>query len=208
MHSEAWRETVGRTARQAHIVDPSDVNSLPTLNDNGLPSREATASHRACIAELLLRFPCPRDTDPEDYAARAELLAQDCASLQSGLLRKACDRAAQSARGLPYAAEILAAAKAIVEERQAAQAATASPESPVDRQAQSLADRNRHLDAAGFRFADGDMHRWALVNGKPELVRCSGKGARARYNGFGQVQLAHWSDRYREWIFDDLEAVQ
>jgi len=80
-----------------------------------------TAAHKACIAELLLRFPCPRDVDPDSYQARATLLAKDCAALAPGLLRKACDRVAQTARGLPYASEILTAAATIVAERQAAQ---------------------------------------------------------------------------------------
>lgn len=93
----------------------------------GTEPPKPTAAHRACIAELVLRFPCPRDVEPDSYGARASLLARDTAALQPGLLRKACDRAAQSARGLPYASEILEAARAIVEERQAAQASAPIP---------------------------------------------------------------------------------
>lgn len=91
--------------------------------DEGRP--KPTRSHHACIAELVLRFPCPRDLDPDAYEARAKLLARDCAHIAPALLRKACDRAAQSARGLPYASEILQHAAAIVEERQRAEPAPA-----------------------------------------------------------------------------------
>jgi hypothetical protein len=67
-----------------------------------------------------LRFPCPASVDGDDYAARLELLARDTAHLAPALLRKACDLAAQTARGMPYASELLNAAATIIEHRQAA----------------------------------------------------------------------------------------
>jgi hypothetical protein len=72
----------------------------------------------ACIAELSLRFPAARDVDARQYQARLDFLASDTAHLAVPLLRAACDRVAQTAKGLPYASEILTAATAIVEERQ------------------------------------------------------------------------------------------
>ena len=118
-----WQETGAQPL--SRIVDRSDwkcSETQPVMSVSiGEEPPSPTAAHKACIAELLLRFPCPRDIDPESYQARASLLAKDCAALQPGLLRKACDRAAQTARGLPYASEILTAAATIVAERQAAQ---------------------------------------------------------------------------------------
>lgn len=49
-----------------------------------------------------------------------DYLAKDLAHIAVPLLRAACDRAAQSARGMPYASDILACAAAIVEDRQRA----------------------------------------------------------------------------------------
>lgn len=173
---------------------------------SGLLSKEPTAAHRACISELVLRFPCPRDTDPDDYAARAELLARDCASLQAGLLRKACDRVAQSARGMPYASEIHAAAAAIVEERQRAQAAperTAGDNAPGGISGLNIAliERNRHIIATNFRFSDGKEHRWVNDNGVPKLVRVSGDRPDARCNGDGTVSFRRWDEARRQWVF-------
>jgi hypothetical protein len=77
-----------------------------------------TPGHKRAIAELALRFPAGREYDPDQYQLRLEYLAKDTAHIAVGLLRQACDRVAQTARGLPYASEILTAATAIVEERQ------------------------------------------------------------------------------------------
>jgi len=77
-----------------------------------------TPGHKRAIAELALRFPAGREYDPDQYQLRLEYLAKDTAHIAVGLLRQACDRVAQTARGLPYASEILTAATAIVGERQ------------------------------------------------------------------------------------------
>lgn len=168
-----------------------------------LPQRNPTAGHRAVIAELLLRFPCPRDVDPDDYKARAELLARDTAALQPGLLRKAADRVAQSARGLPFASELLEAARLIVEERQRAQQPADAAPSPETELADMLAARNRDLDRLGVRGFDGELWRWVVQNGRADQVRVSGKGARARCDEGGRVQLATWCPKTREWVFID-----
>lgn len=171
-----------------------------------LPSRAPTAAHKACIAELLLRFPCPRDTDPDDYQARAELLTKDVAALQPGLLRKACDRVALSTRGLPYAAEILEAARQIVAERQAAQAAESRANG--ERTAvngglvQTLLERNRLL---AERNAG---HRWVIRDGKATDVTVRQWGGEPdkvwRCLGNGRVGRRVWDDATRTWKTDEL----
>lgn len=96
---------------------------LPSVPQSETPSYEQpepTRSHKACIAELSLRFPCPAHIDADDYRARLDLLTRDTAHLAPGLLRKACDLASQTARGLPFASELINAAAVIVEERQRA----------------------------------------------------------------------------------------
>jgi hypothetical protein len=120
--SETWQETTG-ARRLGNIV--------PALASNGqsasLPSEtipeplKATPAHKRAIAELALRFPAGREQDPDQYQLRLEYLAKDTAHIAVALLRAACDRVAQTARGLPYASEILTAATQIVEERQRVQ---------------------------------------------------------------------------------------
>jgi hypothetical protein len=68
-----------------------------------------------------LRFPAARDVDQRQYQARLDYLANDTAHIAVPLLRAACDRVAQTAKGLPYASELLAAAAQLVEERQRVQ---------------------------------------------------------------------------------------
>ncbi len=97
---------------------PTSAASASKCSENSETELKPTRGHKAAIAELVLRFPCPRDTDPDSYRARVEYLEKDVAHLAVPLLRAACDRAAQSARGLPYASEIINQATAIVEERQ------------------------------------------------------------------------------------------
>jgi hypothetical protein len=88
------------------------------------PRQKATRGHRQAIAELGLRFQPANAADLEAHRLRLELLASDCAEIAPSLLRDACDMVARDAKGLPYASEILAAARHLVEERQRIQAAT------------------------------------------------------------------------------------
>lgn len=107
----------------------------------------------ACIAELSLRFPAARDVDSRQYQARLDFLASDTAHLAVPLLRAACDRVAQTAKGLPYASEIIAAATAIIEERQRVTQREATGGQPVmgDRAA-AFANINRQQLAHGKRL--------------------------------------------------------
>jgi hypothetical protein len=107
----------------------------------------------ACIAELSLRFPAARDVDSRQYQARLDFLASDTAHLAVPLLRAACDRVAQTAKGLPYASEIITAATAIVEERQRVTQCEATGGQPVmgDRAA-VYANINRQQLAAGRKL--------------------------------------------------------
>lgn len=170
-----------------------------------MPSRTPTAAHRACIAELLLRFPCPRDTDPDDYQARAELLAKDCAALRPGLFRKACERVVLTARGLPYAAEILEAARQIVAEHDAAQAAEARGRGERPAQAglvQTLLERNRLLAERN------GPHRWVIRDGRATDVTVRHWDGSAdkvwRCLGNGRVGRRVWDDATRTWKTDEL----
>jgi len=112
----AWDEINGRAL--ANLGQVPHSTGLSATSDEPL---KPTRGHMACIAELSLRFPAARDTDSRQYQARLDFLASDTAHLAVPLLRAACDRVAQTAKGLPYASEIITAATAIIEERQRAQ---------------------------------------------------------------------------------------
>lgn len=114
----AWDDITGRAV--ARIEQAPALNGQ-SGNSETLPEPlKPTPGHKRAIAELALRFPAGRDYDPDQYQLRLEYLAKDCAHLAVPLLRAACDRVAQTARGLPYASEIIAAATQLVEERQRA----------------------------------------------------------------------------------------
>lgn len=86
--------------------------------DNSLPPRpRAPRAHRKVISEIGLRFPLPRGADSEAHHVRLELLAWDCRHVPADLLREACDLAATTAKGLPYASEILVCVEQIERER-------------------------------------------------------------------------------------------
>lgn len=108
----AWDDINGRQP----VAVPHSTGLSATSDEPLKPTR----GHIACIAELSLRFPAARDTDSRQYQARLDFLANDTAHLAVPLLRAACDRVALTARGLPYASEIITAATQIVEERQRA----------------------------------------------------------------------------------------
>lgn len=199
MATDAWRETgarpIGSIVPTRHGIgsSSSEPSSLPTLTDG---ERKPSKAVEACILELALRFPCPRDTDPDRYAARLNLLTRDCAGLNPALLRKACDRAVQTAKGLPYASEILAAAREIVEERQQAQAAqareTGQPaESDRDR---AMRAHNLKLQAEGrpFRY-HGNWQAVSVVKPSPAVH------ADAICNGDGTASLAQFEQG--EWVY-------
>jgi hypothetical protein len=102
----------------------------------------------AVIMELALRYPCPRDDDPDRYAQRLSLLARDCSSLNPGLLRKACDLVATRSRYLPTAAELH---EAVNEVRQAE--ARLAIESGEGQQKRRIAAFDRHVYMLSMRRA-------------------------------------------------------
>ena len=117
LQHDPWRQALA----QSHSTEATQRSTDTERSSESLTTQpKPTRGHHACITELGLRFPKARDDDPESYALRMDYLAKDLAHLTVPLLRAACDRAAQSARGMPYASEILACAAAIVEERQRA----------------------------------------------------------------------------------------
>ena len=133
-------------------------SSSETLTNQPKPTR----GHHACITELGLRFPKARDDDPQSYALRMDYLAKDCAHITVPLLRAACDRAAQSARGMPYASEILGHAAVIVEERQTAAARAATPHGrpvPIDPRADALTEKSRQYNRENADI--GSPVRWS-----------------------------------------------
>ena len=144
----AWDDITGRAVANAGQVHQS--TGLSATSEEPL---KPTRGHMACIAELSLRFPAARDTDSRQYQARLDFLASDTAHLTVPLLRAACDRVAQTAKGLPYASEIIAAATAIVEERQRVTQCEATGGQPVmgDRAA-VYANINRQQLAAGRKL--------------------------------------------------------
>lgn len=162
-----------------------DAASDLKCSENSETILKPTRGHKAAIAELVLRFPCPRDTDPDSYRARVEYLEKDVAHIAVPLLRAACDRAAQSARGLPYASEILACATAVVEDRQRAVEADArqrgapiqhGPKSQDEERVELSRQYNRDNAAIGqpirwtkdmemFRIGDPGEKRWTRDDG-------------------------------------------
>jgi len=153
---------------------------------------EPTEAQRKCIGELALRFPCGVAQDVEAYLRRLELLAHDTSSLATPLLRKACDRAAQRSRFLPFAADILQAAAEIVEERQAQQ----HRDFP-DAQRQQRANTTRE-DNLRLMMANAPM-RWIDVEGKWSLVSVGGPGSAHRCNGDGKVSGMIFREGKVEW---------
>ena len=173
---------------------PSSRNTAetrpPSSSDERLPMT-ATTAHRRVIAELGLRFPCPRDTDPDEYGARLDFLAHDTAHLATGLLRKACDRAAQSARGLPYASEIIACATAIIEERQRVDGVINVGAGVVGASAEAYRRSNR------ANSDSGNPVRWT---DEGEAFRIGAPGEKRCTRADGSVCAPWFGDQTQTWL--------
>jgi hypothetical protein len=115
---DTWSDITGRAVANIGAAPDLSGQSSSLQSETIAEPLKPTPGHKRAIAELALRFPAGREYDPDQYQLRLEYLAKDTAHIAVGLLRQACDRVAQTARGLPYASEILTAATAIVEERQ------------------------------------------------------------------------------------------
>lgn len=181
-------------ALAAHRNTSSRRNTVETRPPNSSEEpleMKATMAHRRVIAELGLRFPCPRDTDPDEYGARLDFLAHDTAHLATGLLRKACDRAAQSARGLPYASEIIACATAIIEERQRVEGVIDVRAGGVDARAENYRRSNR--DNAD----KGSPVRWT---DEGEAFRIGAPGEKRCTRADGSVCAPWFGDQTQTWL--------
>lgn len=151
----AWEETTGRALASIGAAPALSGQSNSLQLETVTEPLKPTPGHKRAIAELALRFPAGREYDPDQYQLRLEYLAKDTAHIAVSLLRQACDRVAQTARGLPYASEIIAAATQIVEERQRVQVA-ADRSAPggvqMGDRAAAYANINRQQLAAGRRL--------------------------------------------------------
>ena len=139
------------------------------MPSDGEPSKPMLA----VVHEFAIRWPCPKDTDPDFYSARLKMLARDCGEMSPGLLRKAGDYVARipgrfntmpSASELYQAAEqVIAdrAAKQVAEQRQhAAEQGRPMPQ-PGDKSAAYAAANLRALKAGmrGMQTASGELFR-------------------------------------------------
>ena len=126
----------------------------------------------AVVYEFGVRWPCPRDIDPDRYDARLRDLMRLCAGMAPGLLRKAGDRVAvQPGRAftLPSASELHEAADAIMADRAAKQKAAEVEADPARARAVAAGGReeayrqiNRDYAAKGSNFRmtmDGSLFR-------------------------------------------------
>ena len=156
-----------------------------------------------------MRFPAARDVDARQYQARLDYLANDLAHLAVPLLRAACDRVALTARGLPYASEIIAAATQIVEERQRAAvrdktAATSGP-SMGDKAAAYAMSNLAHIAKGGRVMQTADGSEFKLGDrGERRGIRPDGSAIEPFFRHEGEVEgvPAGWYVRQ-----DDVAAL-
>lgn len=151
LQHDPWRKALAASQSTAAASDLNDCENSETI-------LKPTRGHKAAITELCLRFPCPRDTDPDAYRARVEYLEKDTAHLAVPLLRAACDRAAQSARGLPYASEIINCAAVVVEERQRAKDRTTPTQQGFVSSDEKRAELSRQYNRENM--SSGNPVRW------------------------------------------------
>jgi hypothetical protein len=128
-----WAELTGRALASSAVTLPSRASSdyTPSLR----PGEEAKPSKaiEAVVYEFGIRWPCPRDVDPDRYDMRLRDLMRLCAGFAPGLLRKAGDRVAVVPGRpftLPSAGELHEAADAIMSDRAAMQNAAQRREDP------------------------------------------------------------------------------
>lgn len=128
-----WAEVTGRALANSAATRPLTASSdyTPSLR----PGEEAKPSKaiEAVVYEFGIRWPCPRDVDPDRYDMRLRDLMRLCAGFAPGLLRKAGDRVAVHPGRpftLPSAGELHEAADAIMTERAAMQMAAQRRDDP------------------------------------------------------------------------------
>lgn len=176
-----------------HGKDLSDYK--PSLTTDGEEKKPSKAIE-AVVYEFGIRWPCPRDVDPDRYDMRLRDLMRLCAGMAPGLLRKAGDRIAVI-KGriftLPSASELHEAADSILQERAAMQMAQAEFENPVqhsyatpydetDPNLPTIARRARSYNLDNMR--KGSPLRW--TDGM-ELFSLEAPGEKRRCQGDGTV---------------------
>lgn len=173
----AWDEIRGNAVVSHNTADSLDGRRLSAFAANTLPEltkREPTKGHEAAMTEFAIRWPCPKDTDPEFYEARLSLLMRDCAGLTPSLFRKAGDRVAirpGRPNVLPSASEIVEAAYEILAER-------ANRQRVVEfQQARAVIDggelRPVNLDDTALRYAE--INRQQRAEGKQLFFTATGE---------------------------------
>lgn len=207
-----------------NIAAIRDSKCSETPSSRSEPSElRPTPTHKRIISSLSIRYPCPRDTDPDEYRARIDMLAYDTASLETSVLRKACDLLAQRSRFLPLAAEIFDAAKGVIEDRQRAakqqeaEAEGRDPDAGFDVAAWAR-QQNLTAESKGMRT------RLIVVGGRTQMVdylipeyeigadglkRMAGwrRNPEVRQLADGTVQQAFLSAERQEMIFADGMSV-
>lgn len=190
-----WAETGGiaRPNTAVTLHGSGSRSYVPTLSETDGEVRPSKAT-KAAIYEMAIRWPCPKDTDPDRYDARLAMLARDCAELAPGLLRKCGDLIARRPGRptvIPSASEIHEAAEILIAERAARQFREAQEQAP---QGQARDPRTAMLETT-LKARNMDLimqnhrSRWALVGERPELVEVVPvPGARHRCDGQGGVE--------------------
>lgn len=181
--SEAWAETVGT----ALVRSNTDETRQPSCSQRHSPSTKPSATQKAIIAELGLRYPPPRDADPDLHAGRIRLLASDCADIPPEILRPACQAAARENTFLPSAAEIRRHAKGVADQRSGV-GSEGWLQSKI---------RERNLQS----IADGSPIRCIVIGDRLETFRVGVPGERRRCDGRGGVIVPYWSRRLGDWVY-------
>lgn len=168
----AWDGTT-QTAL-ANIAGNRVGNASSGYRPNWLPeatrSEKLTKAQQAVWTQWAIRWPCPKDTDPDFYEARMALLFRDLSGLAAPMLLKAGDLIALRPgrpNVLPSASEVVEAVETIMAERAARQAAAQRTEAQATGQSGNISDRAANYRASNqtdiqagrpFMFTDeGDL---------------------------------------------------
>ena len=179
----AWQETTGSAL--ANIAGSRDGMASSALPQRLMPSDgEPSKPMLAVVHEFAIRWPCPKDTDPDFYSARLKMLARDCGEMSPGLLRKAGDYVARIPgrfNTMPSASELYQAAEQVIADRAAKQ---------VAEQRQHAAEQGRPMPQPAMgKPRPGDLasslvdasYAWDLLGWRPTVDLSAGIRETARY---------------------------
>ena len=126
------------------------------MTDGGAEPRKPTRAVEAVIYSWGIRWPCPRDTNPDTHDMRLRMLMHDCASIAPADLKRVGDRLATRLKWLPSAAEVHAEYEALLADR-------ARQEQPSPATAEPWGDRA--FPQGTFSPGSREHHEWiANVN--------------------------------------------